>query len=417
MYLNSSSKSYEKKYRKYKSKYLILKSHIGGTQGTLHGGNCDPLPNPEEEDLATTQNLLDLCPEERITIQNKCYDVRGLHTWIINKNSNVLPGLQTNISFEEKQELIQAYEALSKIPVSTILTRDKLIEVYPNLQHETYIRLNNRDYTDIALGTFGDNFLILERLDLNYNNITELQSGIFNNLPALKYLSLNENKIKKLQLGVFDNLSELQSLSLINNDISINGTLQLGLFDNLIKLERLDLEDNKITSLQSGIFNNLPALIQLYLNNNQISIIQQGAFNNLPALTQLSLTDNQISIFQQGMLNNLLSLSELYLGNNQLGIVGGVFGELQLSTFNNLPQLRILYLNNNQIDSISMGSGNQLLSLEVLHLEDNQISEVQHHAFINLPALEILIFNNSHNQMIMTTYYEYYGLSNSVTIY
>ena len=119
---------------------------------SVNGGNCDPLPNPEEEDLATTQNLLDLCPEERITIQNKCYEVKGLHRWIIEENKKKLPFTQTEITTEEKQILIQAYEALPKIPVSTILTRDKLIEVYPNLQHETYIRLNNRDYTDIALG-------------------------------------------------------------------------------------------------------------------------------------------------------------------------------------------------------------------------------------------------------------------------
>ena len=74
MYLNSSSKSYEKKYLKYKKKYQILKSHIGGAKDTLlpkvpsvNGGNCDPLPNPEEEDLATTQNLLDLCPDAKGT--------------------------------------------------------------------------------------------------------------------------------------------------------------------------------------------------------------------------------------------------------------------------------------------------------------------------------------------------------------
>jgi hypothetical protein len=81
MYLNS--KSYEKKYKKYKNKYKILKSYIGGallnsgakgtllnggTQGTLlNGGDCDPLPNPEEEELFTTQNLLDLCPDAKGT--------------------------------------------------------------------------------------------------------------------------------------------------------------------------------------------------------------------------------------------------------------------------------------------------------------------------------------------------------------
>ena len=64
----------------------------GGTQSTLlpkvpsvNGGNCDPLPNPEEEDFVSRENLLDLCPEERITIQNKCYEVRSLYRWIITK--------------------------------------------------------------------------------------------------------------------------------------------------------------------------------------------------------------------------------------------------------------------------------------------------------------------------------------------
>ena len=83
MYLNSSSKSYERKYLKYKNKYKILKSHIdgtllnggakgtllnGGSKGTLlNGGDCDQLPNPEEEDLVSRENLLDLCPDAKGT--------------------------------------------------------------------------------------------------------------------------------------------------------------------------------------------------------------------------------------------------------------------------------------------------------------------------------------------------------------
>ena len=68
MYLNLSSINYEKKYKKYKSKYQILKSNIGG--------NCAPLPNPEEEDLITTQNLLDLCPDAKGTFWRKNYNTK-----------------------------------------------------------------------------------------------------------------------------------------------------------------------------------------------------------------------------------------------------------------------------------------------------------------------------------------------------
>ena len=169
MYLSSSSKIYEIKYRKYKNKYQILKSNIsgtllnggdkgtllnGGAKGTLlNGGDCDPLPNPEEEDFVSGENLLDLCPEERITIQNICYNVKTLYKWIITDNKSILPGIQITITSEEKRRLIQAYNAL---PITNILTRDKLIEIYPNLQQETVINLMDKGYTNIALGTFGN---------------------------------------------------------------------------------------------------------------------------------------------------------------------------------------------------------------------------------------------------------------------
>ena len=86
--------------------------------------------------------MLDLCPEERITIQNKCYDVRGLYEWIITKKKNNLPGIEIIVTSEEKERLIQAYNTLPKIP--NILTRDKLIQIYPNLQQETRIYLNRK---------------------------------------------------------------------------------------------------------------------------------------------------------------------------------------------------------------------------------------------------------------------------------
>ena len=290
-------KSYEEKYKKYKKKYQILKSNIGctllngGAKGTLlNGGDCDPLPNPEEEDLLTSQNLLDLCPEERITIQNKCYEVRSLYRWIITQNNNKLPGIEITITSEEKQRLIQAYNAL---PITNILTRDKLIQIYPNLQQETYINLINNGYTDIALdtfteGTFGNNLLNLRNLFLCDNNIRELQSGVFNNLPRLEHLDLENNKIIKLQPGIFDNL---------------------------LALKILDLENNRINILQSGTFNNLPKLIYLYLENNQINILQPNIFtngtfnNNLTKLQFINLIDNKIRELQPniyyGLSNNI----------------------------------------------------------------------------------------------------------------
>ena len=47
-----SSLNYEKKYLKYKNKYQILKNQYDSTKNILSGGECTPLPNPEEEDFA-----------------------------------------------------------------------------------------------------------------------------------------------------------------------------------------------------------------------------------------------------------------------------------------------------------------------------------------------------------------------------
>jgi Leucine-rich repeat (LRR) protein len=379
MYL--SSKSYERKYLKYKNKYKILKSHIGGT--LLNGGDCDPLPNPEEEELLTTQNLLDLCSEERITIQNKCYEVRSLYRWIITDNKSILPGIQTDITVEEKQRLIQAYEVLPKI--QNILTRDKLIKIYPNLLQISDIDLINKGYTDIALGTFGNNLPYLQNLNLNGNKIQKLSSGIFNNLPALKRLNLGNNQIEELQPGVFNNLPNLQHLYLDSNQIQ---ELQPGIFNNLSELKQLYLSNNQISVLNPGTFNNLLLLKELWLHNNKIQELQPDTFNNLPNLEYLSLGNNQITQLQPGIFNNLLKLNWLFLHNNQIR-------ELQPGIFN-LPGLKRLALSSNQIRELQPGIFNNLLSLQELWLNNNQIIELQRKSYYGLSThvqLDIYMYN------------------------
>jgi Leucine-rich repeat (LRR) protein len=207
--------------------------------------------------------LVPLAPfGERITIQNKCFDVKTLYRWIITDNKSILPGIETEITLTDKQRLIQAYEELPKI--LNILTRDKLIQIYPNLLQETEIDLRSKGYTDIALGTFND-------------------------LPNLRILLLQNNDIKKLLPCIFDNLSRLQILSLNNNQIQ---ELQPGTFNNLPYLTTLDLNNNYISRLYPNTFSILPNLDMLYLDNNQIKELQSDIFANLPYLDHLYLNNN-----------------------------------------------------------------------------------------------------------------------------
>ena len=385
MYLSSSSKSYEKKYLKYKNKYKILKSQFGGAKGTLHGGDCSPLPNPEEEDLVTAKNLLDLCPEERITIQNKCYEVKSLHNWIIEGNHDRLFDTQTLITPEDKQRLLEAYDELPLLPNK--LTRDKLIQIYLNLQQEIIIDLSREGYTDIApgtfsIGTFDDNLPNLRDLSLRNNQIKKLQSGTFNNLLRLVSLDLSNNKIIELQLGIFNNLPRLEYLFFDNNQII---ELHRDTFNNLPNLRILHLDYNQIRELQPdiftmGMFGNFQFLTELWLNNNQIRELQPGTFNNLPRLEKLWLNNNQIRELQPDIFNNLPNLIRLYLNNNQII-------ELQPGIFNNLLNLKKIILYNNQIRELQPDTfSKKLKALQLINLTDNPIRELQSNSYYGLPT-------------------------------
>ena len=263
MYLNSSSNSYEKKYRKYKNKYQILKNQLGG--------DCNPLPDEEDIDVISTENLSDLDADERITIQNRCYEVRSLYEWIINHNQYKLPDTQVIINDNDRQRLIQAYNLLYQfvqpLVPEKILTRNVLIQLYPNLEQQTWLDLSNKQYTKIDINTFL-------------------------NLPNLVYLNLSNNQINNFEPDTFYNIPRLQCLNLSYNNLV---TIEPGIFNNLRILEELHLNNNQLNLIQSNLFN-LPNLKRLYLDNNQLRIrkIDINAFNNLSRLTELSLYNNYI---------------------------------------------------------------------------------------------------------------------------
>ena len=73
----------------------------------------DPLPDPEERDIITGQNLLNLHLSEQISIQNRCYTVRVLYQWIFIYNNDTLPLTDTLLIDEEIKKIMQAYQSIS----------------------------------------------------------------------------------------------------------------------------------------------------------------------------------------------------------------------------------------------------------------------------------------------------------------
>ncbi len=203
-----------------------------------------------------------------------------------------------------------------------------------------------------------------QRLLLNKNQISSIQSGAFQTLPKLRFLYLADNRIKSIQAGAFQELPKLTDLNLSSNEITL---IQPGTFQRLSNLGTLNLTNNKITAIRPDAFQGLPNLLTLDLTKNQITSIELGAFGGLSMLNDLCLENNQITAIQPGTFQGLSNLEWLDLNNNQIK-------SIQSDTFQGLTKLLWLCLNYNRITSIQTDAFRWLLNLGELLLESNSLS-------------------------------------------
>ncbi|XP_063968758.1 peroxidasin homolog isoform X1 [Lytechinus pictus] len=128
-------------------------------------------------------------------------------------------------------------------------------------------------------------------LDLRFNQISEIPTGSFRNLPNVSTLLLNNNNIRRIHRGAFSGLRHLKYLYLYKNRIA---DIEDRAFEGLNNLEQLYLYSNQLKKIPPGTFSNLPSLERLFLNNNNISILEPGTFYGLGSLKRLRLDSNQL---------------------------------------------------------------------------------------------------------------------------
>ena len=146
----------------------------------------------------------------------------------------------------------------------------------------------------------------LQKLDLSYNVISEIDNEAFKYLHNLQVLSLRKNSLTILS----DWSTPLFNLRIL--DISQNLVVQLSetiVFNNL---EDLNLSDNMIVNISDAAFT-IPSLSSLDVSYNKLT-----EFPSVPNLRELIMSGNMIKSLDQNSLSGLPSLQVLLLNNSPL---------------------------------------------------------------------------------------------------
>ncbi|XP_053557297.1 leucine-rich repeat-containing protein 70 [Bombina bombina] len=241
----------------------------------------------------------------------------------------------------------------------------------------------------------------LALLYLDNCNIRYIHSTAFIPLTKLYHLYLNDNCIKNLEPGIFDGLSDLHYLQLQNNQIAF---LPQGLFNHLKSVQYLMLQRNCIRVLNSDTFFGMTSLRFLNLANNNLSIISSAAFHYIETLEYLFLENNQLMEVPSPALGMLKNLKKLSMSNNPLGSINQF-------AFKGLDSLQYLFLENANINIIKDYSFDGLINLKYLILSKNNLTTLNSKMFTNLKNLLNLQLERNNIMSISENAFEEIGVS------
>ena len=138
----------------------------------------------------------------------------------------------------------------------------------------------------------------VQRLDLQFNQISDIEEGSFLHLPQCTYIPMSDNKLTNIKSGTFKGLQSVKELNLDSNGIyHIEGKS----FSHLPQCNKLNLNDNKLTQIREGMFIGMYSLTELELSRNQISHIQDESFTKTQQLQYVDLSSNELSTIKQDM--------------------------------------------------------------------------------------------------------------------
>ena len=200
---------YQKKYLKYKNKYLSLKTQTGAATKLL------PFPSTNDNEEFICSICREFIEEElRDPAVTGCKNNHYVHTACITENCRIN---RTNCICPICRSDI-FYPPVIIPPDIRSLNRTNLLQIFQNLPNLQIINFDFKQIENIDPQTF-QNLPNLETLSLSFNRIQNINPQTFQNLPNLKTLYLSYNQIQNIDPQTFQNLPNLKSIYLGNNPI------------------------------------------------------------------------------------------------------------------------------------------------------------------------------------------------------
>lgn len=228
------------------------------------------------------------------------------HVVYINLADNQLKTLPNDVfdKVETIEELDLSSNAIEKLP-STIFNKTSL----------TILSLR---YNEISTGlNFGTQNI--QKLDLSYNKIINVDNFMFDSMPGLTTLILKGNSIRKVHQAAFHPLIDLTHIDLSFNDLEQVSSL---MFLTNMDLDVIRINDNpRLKKLPLEGFECERGTFSVYYfdaSNCDLSELGDATFASMPELTTLNLSWNNVETLGKNIFSYCKKLIELDLSNNLL---------------------------------------------------------------------------------------------------
>lgn len=347
------------------------------------------------------------------------YDTSDVSSYLFNQNS-----IENHTKFQaiycsnsmERQSVQSAFETV--INSSVVENASKVFDlriggcdidfVMSNLK--TYGQLKTLDISGskITSNAFRIKHDHLQKLNISHNNLTEIASNFFADVPELTEIDLSHNNLVRLNSTCFNHADKLTTIHLSNNSIS---EIDEKAFVDMESLKFIDLSGNSMTHIEFSVHQSVhPKTIRL--ENNRIEAVDCSVFRLIKNETNVYLSWAYVIEMDTSCLADQFTVTSNSINE---GVLHGLKNEIQLhcneSSFESILHLKIghkqikngtelmsclgtsletIDLSGNSLDHLDVISFQKFTHLKKLRLSDTEISHFDFAMLTNCKTLQRL---------------------------